>query len=137
MQKTKLGISVGLLGAAVYFAAFFGGYVPVILITGYILVAEENVWLKKTGIKAVALLMAIEVLLKIIGLVPDLLSWIGSVVRVFDGTLDYGMVSSVFSVVIGAIGIIRTIVCLLLGIGAISQTIVRIPVVDNMIDKYM
>ena len=30
MQKTKVGISVGMIGAAVYFAGLFGGYIAVI-----------------------------------------------------------------------------------------------------------
>lgn len=54
-MKTKLGISVGLLGTMVYFAALFGGYTPVILLAGYVLLFEENEWLKKAAIKAVAL----------------------------------------------------------------------------------
>lgn len=137
MQKTKLGISVGLLGAAVYLAAFLGGYIPAILITGYILVVEENLWLKKAGIKAVALLMSIEVLLETIGLIPDLLSWIGAIVHIFQGTFNYGIISSILGVITGAIGIIRTILFLLLGIGAINQTTVTIPVIDRMIDKYI
>lgn len=37
MQKTKLGITVGLLGAIVYFAGIFGGYQTLILISGYVL----------------------------------------------------------------------------------------------------
>ena len=44
MQKTKLGISVGLLGAAIYFMGLFGGYLVAVLLAGYILMFEENEW---------------------------------------------------------------------------------------------
>lgn len=71
MQKTKLGVTVGLLGAAVYFSALFASYIPVIMIAGYILLAEENEWLRKAVIKAVVLLMSIEVFLAIVSLIPD------------------------------------------------------------------
>ena len=55
MQKTKLGISVGLLGAAIYFTSLFSGYLVPVILTGYVLLFEENDWLRKNAVKAVAL----------------------------------------------------------------------------------
>ena len=57
MQKTRLGISAALLGAVVCFSGLFSGYLLVFLLTAYILLMEENVWLKKTAVKTVAVLM--------------------------------------------------------------------------------
>ena len=31
-MKTKLGVNVGIFGALIYFAALFGGYVPLLLL---------------------------------------------------------------------------------------------------------
>ncbi len=45
MQKTKLGVSVALMGAALYFLGLFSGYVALIILAGYVLLMEENVWL--------------------------------------------------------------------------------------------
>lgn len=43
MQKTRLGISVGLMGFITYFGCCFGGYIAAILLFGYILlVAKES-----------------------------------------------------------------------------------------------
>ena len=53
MQKTRLGISVGMLGAAVYLTGLFSGYLVAILMAGYVLLCEENGWLKRSDIKAV------------------------------------------------------------------------------------
>ena len=53
MQKTRLGISVGMLGAAVYLTGLFSGYLVAILMAGYVLLCEENGWLKRSVIKAV------------------------------------------------------------------------------------
>lgn len=53
MQKTKLGISVGLLGAIIYFTSLFGSsYLIAILLCGYILLVEDNPWLRKTSVKS-------------------------------------------------------------------------------------
>ena len=47
MQKTKLGITIAMFAAAIYVVALVGGYVPAILLGGYVLLREENEWLKK------------------------------------------------------------------------------------------
>ena len=51
MQKTRLGISVGLLGAAIYFMGLFSGYLLAVLLAGYVLLFEENSWLRKNAVK--------------------------------------------------------------------------------------
>lgn len=57
MQKTKLGISAGLLGAVLYFMGIFSGYLLVVLLAAYVLVYEENGWLKQSAVRAVAILL--------------------------------------------------------------------------------
>lgn len=135
-MKTKIGISVGLLGAAVYFAALFGGYVPAIILAGYILLREDNEWLRKSAVKAVALMMLISFVITLIALIPDLLSWISSLVAVFKGTFNYGIVSSIISLITKAIDIVRTCLFLMLGTKALNQGTVAVPVVDKIINKY-
>ncbi len=58
VQKTKLGISVGLLGAAIYFMGLFSGYMVAVLLAGYVLLFEENEWLKKSAVKAIAVVLS-------------------------------------------------------------------------------
>ena len=53
MEKSKLGISVGLLAALLYFLGLLSGYLVTVLVAGYILVAESNLWLRKSAVKAV------------------------------------------------------------------------------------
>ncbi|MBP3602870.1 MAG: hypothetical protein J6J79_01830 [Lachnospiraceae bacterium] len=135
-MKAKLGISVGLLGAAIYFAALFGGYTPVILLVGYVLLFEENEWLKRAAVKAAVLMVSITFILAVIGLIPDLLSWVNSLVAVFKGSFNYGVLSAIISVITKAIDIIRTCLFLLLGMKALNQGTVAVPVVDQIVNKY-
>ncbi len=137
MQKTKLGVSVGLLGAAVYFSAAFGGYVAMFLVAGYVLLFEENEWLKKAAVKAVALMIAVGVLNTAIGLIPDVLNWLYSFLTVFNVYISVSTVSTIFDSIIGAISIIRTVFFLILGVKALNQGTVNVPVVDKLINKYM
>ena len=135
-MKSKLGISVGLLGAAVYLAALFGGYVPVIVLSGYILLFEDNEWLRKSAVKAVTLMMSIAFAITLINLIPDLLSWIASLVSIFKGTFNYGVVSSIVLLVTKAFDIVRTCLFLMLGAKALNQGTIAIPFVDKIINKY-
>lgn len=137
MEKTKLGISVGIAAAAIYFVAYFGGYVPAILMAGYVLIAEENQWLKRSAVKAVATLACFSALFAVIGLLPDALSWIGSLVDLFNGSFSYSVVSKILSVIIGALGIAKTVIFLMLGFKALTLSNVKVPFVDNFLNKYM
>lgn len=137
MQKTKLGISVGLLGSAVCFMALFGGYIPTIILVGYILLMEDNAWLKRNSVKAISLSVLFGFILNVVGLVPDFFSWINSIARVFNGNFNYSFVSSVIKVVTDAIDITRTFVFLLLGVKALNQGTVDISIIDNLLNKYM
>ena len=136
-MKTKLGISVGLLGALLYFAALFGGYIPVILLAGYVLLAEENEWLKKTAVKAVVVLVSFSFLLALLNLIPDCLSWVNSLVSVFKGSFNYSIVSSIMNVLTKAINIIRTCLFLILGAKAFNQGTVAVPVADKIVNKHL
>ena len=136
MQKTKLGISVGLLGAAAYFLIGFGGYTAALLIAGYVLLFEENEWLKKACVKAVALAVCFTLLSNAFGLVPDILAWVSTLVNLFEGYFSYSVVSNIIGLITRALDIIRTCLFLLLGVKALDQGNVSIPVVDKLIDKY-
>lgn len=135
MPKTKFGITVGLFAAAIYFAAIFGGYVPVLLLGGYALIAEKDGWLKRVAIKAVAILILFSFAVTVIGLIPDVLSWIASMVYLFDGMFSYDKVSQVIDLVTNLIDIFRTCLFLVLGVNALKMKDVSIGFIDNLINR--
>ena len=134
-MKTKLGVSVGLLGALVFFAALFGGYTPVLLVAGYILIGEEDEWLRKIAIKAVALLVLFSLLHAIIGLIPDALACLSNLVSIFNGSFSYYKVANIIDLFTQALSIIKTCVFILLGIMAFGRKPLNIPVIDDLINK--
>jgi len=136
MQKTKLGISVGLLGAAICFSGLFGGYLVTTILAGYVLLFEENVWLKKTGIKVIALMFSFSLLGAIIGLLPNGIGIIDSVFNIFGGTFSINFITRIVALTNDVLNFIQIVVFVLLGIKAFSQGTLRIPVVDNIINKY-
>lgn len=137
MQKTKLGVSVAVLGAAMYFTGLFSGYVVAVVLAGYILLMEENEWLKKTAVKAVALMIAFSLLSTLLGLIPDVINFINSIFIIFDGDFSIPVVSKIVYMLGEAISLVRIVLFLLLGLKALHQGTIKVPVVDKLVNKSM
>lgn len=137
MEKTKLGVSVSLLGAAAYLLALFGGYTPLLLLVGYIFLFEDHDRLKKTALKAFVLNVCFSLAVTAAGLIPDLLDWIASVVRVFDGIFDYSVIRSIFVVITDGLYFLRTCLFLLLGLKALKAESCATPIADEIVTKHM
>lgn len=137
MQKTKLGISVGLMGAIAYFAGLFSGYLVAVLIFGYIMLVEDNPWLRKTAVKSIVLLVTFSALSAVIGLIPDFISFINTIFNVFGSHFSLAILTNILAVISSALSILKTVVFLALGLKALNQGTLTIPVVDNMTNKNM
>ncbi len=135
MQKTRLGISAALLGAVVCFSGLFSGYLLVFLLTAYILLMEENVWLKKTAVKTIAVLMVFSLLNAVLGLIPDLISVISSIFNIFNGSFSIRILSSIISAARSVLGFLETLLLLGLGFKALNQGTIKIPMIDKLVDK--
>ena len=137
MQKTKLGVSVGLLCAAVYFTGLFSGYIVPIILTGYALLFEENDWLKKNVVKAVALMAFFSLLTVLFNLVPDAISFIGNIAAAFGGNFGINLLTRIIAAIVDVIDIVEKILFIGLGFKALNQGSISVPVVDKLINKYM
>ena len=138
MEKTKLGISVGMLGAAVYFSAALFGYLALLVVGGYILFVEKTEWLKKCVIKAVVLMLLYSLITTIIGLIPQLLSLSGGEETLFGSYYLYlAGAYQIISVVLVVLNFVRIGFFIALGIKALSEKTINIPLIDNFINTYM
>ena len=137
MQKTRLGISVGMLGAAIYLTGLFSGYLVAVLMAGYALLFEENGWLKRSAVKAVSLMVFFSFITVLVNLIPNAMSCIGYIASMFGGSFHIGFISNLVSAVTSAIDIIEKVLFLALGVKALNQGTIVVPVVDKMINKYM
>lgn len=137
MQKTRLGISVGLLGTATFFTCFFGGYTAAVILAGYILLFEENAWLKRSAVKGVALMFGFAVLSALIYLIPNTIGFIDSICNLFDEEFYVEFISNIIDVVDNVLIIIEKLLFIVLGLKALNQGTVKIPVIDSLVNKYM
>ena len=108
-----------------------------IIILGYVLLFEANEWLKKSAVKAVATLVAFSFVTAVIGLVPDAINWVANVINTFGGNVRFEFINDVFSDIKGVISILKDLVFLGLIYKALNQGTIKLPVVDDLINKYM
>ena len=132
MEKTRLGVSVAAFGAFTFVAAGVAGFVPAVLLAGYVLLMESNEWLKKTAVKALATLAFFNFVILLVGLVPDALSAFYTITNV-----RIGFLSDLFNGIVRILGIVKDLAFLGLAYKALNQGTVKIPVVDSLVEKYM
>ena len=134
MQKTKLGLSVGLVGAAI---CFLGAYyfLGAVLLAGYVLLCESNEWLRKLAVKVVAIVVAFGLISVLIGALDDIfaiinvcIGWFGFYSISFPLNLD-SLLSHICSLV-------ETVLLVLMGIRALTQGAVRVKFFDNLVQKH-
>ena len=135
MQKTKLGVKIGTLSAVVYFTALFGGMIPLFLLVGYILLKEENDWLKRVCYKAVAIVIVSTLLINVISLIPSALSIIASFVALFEGYFSYAVVSSIVNILMSIVNFVVDLLLLALGIKAYKMQDVKVTKLDKMVEE--
>lgn len=135
MQKTKLGVTVALFGAAIYFISLFGGYVPVIILGGYVLLMEENVWLKKAAVKSVAVLIMFSLFSALLNLIPGAINFVDDIFNIFGGYFTIGVVSAIVNMLTSALSLLRTLLFILLGLKALNQGDISVPGIDKLVNK--
>lgn len=137
MQKTKLGISVGLLGAGICFLGIFSGMLIMSLLVVYVLWVEENEWLRRTAVKAIVLMVAFSFLTAVLSLVPEAITMVNNVVAVFGGKFTLSWVNKVFLALETVVSYLQKIVFLGFGLKALNQGTIVIPVIDNFVSRHI
>ncbi len=137
MKKTKLGISVAMLGMLVCLLAGFGGYVILGITLGYVLLVEDNLWLRRNTLKICLLVLLAGFLRAMVGIVPDIISFINEVLNIFKGYLHFSKLNEVISVLQSGISLLEKIIVVLMAVKSINQGTVRIKFIDNMLDKHI
>lgn len=136
MQKTKLGVSVGLMGFILFLSVGFGGYVPMLIIGGYILLFESNEWLKKAAIKAAVLLVGFSLISGVVGLIPSAVTFVNEIFAAFNSYFSLNIVTGLFGAVSTVVSVAKTVLFMLLAIKALTQGTIRISFVDKLIQKH-
>ena len=136
MQRTRLGISVGLLGAALFFAGLIG-ILPLLLLVGYVLLLEENVWLKRTAIKVAAIVLSFAVVSAILGFGDNLYSVLHALWSLGGGQLSMAWYHDILSILKNIVWVAQTVILLIGGFRALRQGSIPVKPIDRTIGKHI
>jgi uncharacterized membrane protein len=134
MEKTKLGLSTGAVAALAYLMYLFGGYTVGLLFLGYVVLCEKDTWLRKTAVTALLVAACFSCLSVLIGLLPDIVNLVGSLLRVFKVYLYLEELDSLYSFFSNIISLARIIVFALLAVLAFQKKTVQIKALDKLFD---
>ena len=132
MNKTKLGLSIGLVGALTYFLGVFSGYTVLALLVGYILLCEEDTWLRKTAVKALIIPIVFSGLYYALDLLPTFLGSIGDLLGIFKVSFYPSSLYSFFNLLKNGLVFIKEILMIILGILALKQKTIPFGPIDKI-----
>ena len=135
MEKTKLGISVALTAVVVTLLGYYGGDVIGGIAIGYVLLQEQNEWLKKHALRVLALMLSFSVASTLLWLIPDVLNLFYSFMELFNVHIYINVVNSCFNFLGNVLSLLKTVVFVLLAYSAFTQKEFKVPVVDKLIEK--
>lgn len=137
MQKTKLGISVTLAAAALYFLGLYGGYVITGIFVGYILLKEEDMGLKKEAVRVALLMVLFSLVGTALNLLPSIFSIFTNLLEIINVHVYFTFFHRVFDVLTSILSLLKTVAFVLLGLAAVFGKSTKLPVIDPIIEKYM
>lgn len=142
-MKAKIGLHVGFLACLGFLAAQFGGWVPATLFVGYVLLCEENDFLKMSALKALLVVVAANVLTFLIGAIPNILfelfDWVA---RIFGAKSSFSSLAGAakFEQICNFLSWIvttcKTVLMIVLAFMACRIKTIKLPVIDDLINKY-
>lgn len=136
-MKTKLGISVTMLAAATYLLGLFNGNLALLLVAGYVLICETDEWLKKSVVKALVISLAFSVISAVIGFVPNAISLVDDLFNIFGGSFGISFITRIIAFINNVLGVFEKLLMLALAAMAASNKTIKLPVIDDIIDKNM
>lgn len=136
MLKTKLGISIALVGAAMYFLGAIS-FIPAMLLAGYVLIAEQNDWLRRQAAKMIGVVIVFGLLSIAVGWLDDIASVLNIIVNWFDDGVYIRIPANLTSLCQYVISLAKEIFLLVMGFMALGMKGVKLGVVDKQLDKFM
>ena len=99
---------------------------------------EKTEWLKKCVIKAVVLMLFYTLISTVIGIVPQIFTLGGGEESLFGSYYLYLTGAySIVAILLVVLNLVRIVLFIALGVKALNEKTIRIPIVDHFIDAYI
>ena len=134
-KKTKLGLSIGAF-AALTFLSGLVSFLVLALMAGYALAFEEDKSLKKNVVKAVIFVLFIAVITAIVGSIDNVLAAINGLMNsIKAGSGDLHIPLGLDGIILNIFDIIEKLGLIILAFKAFKGNDLKIPVVDDYVNK--
>lgn len=136
MEKTKLGISVCLMGMLVFLAGYLG-ITALILVAGYIFIREENETLRKYAVYAIALFVTFLVADVCVNVLHILFIDLINFRSWMYGSTYYGVMNGILSTITYILNLAEKVVFGLFAVGALAGKAIKIGFLDKFAEKHI
>lgn len=144
MNKTKLGISncmvAGLIFLLALITSFYSSSImfawPLVLLVAYVLLKEDDLWLKASAIKAVLVVLLFILVPILFSFIDNIIAFINFFLRIAEATPiqdGWGIVDFIEML----FDIVEKVFLLILTLLAFKGKTIKLPVVDNLIRKHL
>lgn len=144
MYKTKLGMSNCMAAGLIFLLALVTSFQtasiifawPFVLLVAFVLVKENDLWLKASAVKAVLVLLFFLLIPICFSFVDDIISFI----NFFLGLAKTAPINDGFGIMnflMNIFSIIEKVVLLVLALVAFKGKTIKLPVIDNLIRKHL
>jgi len=135
MQKTKLGLTVTFVAACLYFFGLFNT-IPAVLLVAYVLLKEDDEWLKKMAVKALIIVLVFWVAGGLLTVINEVFSMLSVIVGWF-GAGRVAVPLNLTSLISYALDAIEILVMVILGLQALKHESMPLGPIDGMVDSAM
>ena len=142
-MKSKLGIHCGFLACLCFLVGQFAGAVALTIMAGYILLKEENEFLRFSALKALVIVLFVSALNWIVDILPNCCTFIDWITRIVNASQSFNSneviskINQIFDFILWIIGFAKSALMLLLAVKACKIQTIKLPVVDDVINKYI
>lgn len=136
MEKSKLGVHVLLLAAGAWLLSYFGGYTILLLFAGYVLLMEENLWLKKQVLRVLSVMLCFSILDVVVDLLPNFIDLLDSIWSLFDESVYWEFLPKLIRVLNEIIYWVKLVIFMLGGLLALKGKTFKLPVIDKFLNKF-
>lgn len=137
-MKAKLGISVALFAALTYLLALFtSNYIPLLVVVGYILICETDEYLRKSAVKALLICIFFALISSLIGLIPNAIGILDDLLNIFEESFSIPVISRIITFINTVLNVLEKIILLAFALLAFLGKRIKVPVVDDFLDKHM
>ena len=135
MNRSKLGRPASITAALMYLIGFFGGYVPALLAAGFILLCEDENFIRRAAVKTLTILVLVSLASVLTNLIPNMVGIFQSMLAIFRVHFGTSLLDNFTATLSQTLTLIKTALLILMAILALFGKSIDLQPLSNWADK--